>query len=203
MSTSDALPADILKEAMAQIRMLLHEAKERNLPEASRACLATASQEARPSARTVYIATVQDDGLVFFVNIESGKGRQLTDNPQAAICLFWPELQAQATIEGPIQVMTDSDSNRLWDQRPRDSQLAAWASDQASDHAAKSERMDRREWLQNIHSFDKIPRPETWKAILLQPARIEFWATGWQHLRSRNLYEKDADNIWHIQQDNP
>lgn len=194
---------DLLAKAMREIRDLFTEGHARQLPEAGTASLATANQQGRPSVRTIYITAVRDEGLVFFVNMDSGKGQQLKNNPQAGLCLFWPQLQTQVTLEGDIEVVSDAQSDVFWRLRPRDAAIASWASDQSAQARGQDELRKSRDQVKHDHDFEPVPRPGQWKAVLLKPDRIEFWNTGWQHLRLRRLYELDADGHWHESLDNP
>ncbi len=193
----------LLAKALRQLQHLVDEAGRRNLSDANSASLATADKDARPSVRTIYLNAIVADGLVFFVNMESGKGKQLEENPRAAMCFFWPELQEQVIVEGDVEILSGSLSDRMWLNRSRESHMAAWASDQARVDDHESTTTSRRDAVRGEHSFEGIPRPDNWKALEIHPDRFEFWQTGWRRLRARHRYQKNADGTWEEYAENP
>lgn len=195
--------SDIPGKALAELRKLLKEAARRGLKETDCAALATAGRDGRPSVRTVYITGVEDDGVVFFANLHSGKGRQLTENPYAGVCFFWPELQKQVVVDGEVGVLSEPDSDTYWRLRPRSAQLGAWASDQAAPPKSRGELKEELVRYKRDYSFEQAPRPTDWRAWRIRPHRIEFWDTGWQRLLNRTLYRKDANGIWIEESKNP
>ena len=193
----------LLGKALARIQALTQEAIERHIAEPTTAALATASLDAQPSVRTVYISAIQANGLVFFANMHSGKGRQITANPRVGLCLFWPAMRQQVIVEGSVVALADEAADALWHQRSRDSRLAAWASDQSSHPEATPELLKQRDEVKHKLSFEDVPRPDNWQAQLVLPDKIEFWATGWQHLHSRQLYFCNDEGEWAEQDLNP
>ncbi|MDX1497667.1 MAG: pyridoxal 5'-phosphate synthase [Salinisphaeraceae bacterium] len=196
-------PDPVLSKAMQSIRDAITEAEARHLKDATHASLATTKTDGQPSVRTIYLTAIQDDGIVFFVNSESGKGKQLQKNPKAGLCLFWPEVQTQVTLEGEVSPLPIEDSNRYWALRPRDAKIASWASDQAGETQSQENLRSSRDQVRHDHAFEEVPRPEVWQGLLFQPTRIEFWRTGWQHLRARHLLWLDDAGQWQEADDNP
>lgn len=193
----------LLEKALTRIQALTQEAIERHIPEPTTAALATASLDAQPSVRTVYISAIQPNGLVFFANMQSGKGQQITANPRVGLCLFWPAMRQQVIIEGSVVTLAEEAADVLWQQRSRDSRLAAWASDQSSLPKATPQLVKHRDAVKHKLSFEDVPRPEHWQGQLVLPDKIEFWATSWQQLHSRQLYFCNEDGDWAEQDLNP
>lgn len=187
-----------LKKAITRLHKLIEYAWAIGEPEANAAALATTdSTNAKPSNRTIYVH-VDDDDIAFFVNAASGKGRQLEWNPVAALCFFWRNLSRQVTLEGKVERLDDKKADALWQQRSRESALAAGASKQEASPGDEV-GLKRRYFEQSQrYSFSRVPRPEDWIGYRLLPDRIEFWETGWDRMRMRYLYERDFKEQWRM-----
>ncbi len=202
MSTTSKNRAD-LGEALQEMRDRLDEAKGSDLQDATAVSLATSTPEGHPSIRTIYICDILESGPAFFVNMDSGKGKQIAANPQVALCMFWPQLQQQVTLEGKVEVLPAETADDLWRHRSRDSQLASWVSDQNPTEETRASLTVRRDQLKADFDFASVPRPENWQALLIHPSRIEFWKTGWHRMRQRKLYSKNAHGDWEVEIENP
>lgn len=192
MKSSEA----IYREALERLQQLIDEATARGLDEPHAAALATADGAARPSVRMVYVVAVEEQGLLFFANIESGKGHQLVDNPRAALCFFWRALQVQVTLEGEVSLQSADTADRYWQRRAREAQLASWASQQGAPAAQKGELRQKARQLEQVLGFEAVPRHADWWAFRIHPERIEFWPSGWQRMRERTRYQKDPQGQW-------
>ena len=171
--------------------------------EPAAATLATADAAGRPSARTIFIASIDGAGPVFLANLKSGKGQQLTTNPNAALCFFWRELRQQATLEGEVEQLSFAESERFWALRLREAKLGAWASVQGAPFPGKA--VLQAEFLRHRRKFasEFVPLPENWRGFRMVPRRIEFWRTGWQRLSPRVKYQRGPDGVWTATQENP
>lgn len=159
--------------------------------------LATATKEGMPSSRIVLLKGVDEDGFRFYTNYESRKGKELEENPQAALCFYWPPLERQVRIEGQVQKVSRAKSADYFRRRPRLSQLGAWASRQSS-------RVDSRKKLETRFSevfkqFEnkEVPLPDFWGGYLLKPVLVEFWQGRKGRLHDRICYERMGDS-WNI-----
>lgn len=190
------------REAMDTLLEWIREAEHRGEAEANTAALATANTAARPSVRTVYIQFTEDPAPAFFVNGKSGKGRQLEDNPRAGLCLFWQMLRRQAILEGEVRPLSEAEADRLWQQRPRESALAAWAS-QPDLHEGDTERL-RQDLQQAKRAFDfaAVSRPHHWVGYRMSPDRIVLWNQNWRRA-GRRLYELGSKGAWECHQQEP
>lgn len=186
----------IYRQALHQLQQLIDDATARGVPEPHAAALATADASARPSVRTVYIVAVEEPGLLFFVNLRSGKGQQLLENPRAALCFFWRELQEQVLVEGAVIMQSAETSDSYWRRRERDAQLGAWVSRQGSPAPAKDQLRQQARQLEQTLGFEPLARSALWHAFRILPERIEFWPSGWQRLRERLCYRQDANGQW-------
>jgi pyridoxamine 5'-phosphate oxidase len=152
--------------------------------------LATADGAGHPSVRIVLLRRVDERGFVFFTNYQSRKGRELLENPQAALCQHWPTLEEQVRVEGPVQRVDAAESDEYFAGRPRDSQLGAWASDQSSELAARSALDERLKEAEQRFENQPVPRPPHWGGFLLVPERVEFWYGRSGRLHDRLLYTR-------------
>lgn len=199
MKSSEA----IYREALEHLQQLIDAATAQGLDEPHAAALATADRNARPSVRMVYVTAVEPQGLLLFANVESGKGRQLLDNPRAALCFFWRALQVQVTLEGEVILQSAATADRYWHRRSREAQLATWAAQQGAPAPKKGELRQKARQLEQALGFEAVPRHADWCAFRILPERIEFWPSGWQRMRERTRYQKDAQGQWTQEVFNP
>ena len=171
-------------------------AKEPNDPNAM--ALATVGADGMPSLRMVLLKGHDDEGFVFYTNLESRKGRQLVEHPKAALLFHWKSLRRQVRIEGPVEAVSDQEADAYFASRPRQSQIGAWASDQSRPLAGRFELEKRVAVFAAKYALGKVPRPPHWSGFRLLPRRIEFWQDGPFRLHDRILYES-AEKGWQIE----
>jgi len=152
--------------------------------------LATADPAGVPSVRMVLLKGVDTRGFVFFTNYGSRKAQELDGNPRAALCFFWPSLVTQVRVEGPVARLAADESDAYFGTRPRDSQLAAWASRQSAPINSRDELLARYEEASRRFASGPVPRPPFWGGYLLDPHRIEFWEGDAARLHQRTLYAR-------------
>lgn len=185
----------LLAEALQKLHDALQEAHENNVPEPDIMSLATVDAQSRPSVRSILLANVNERGLLFFANKQSGKGIQLANNPNVGCCFYWAPLRLQVVIDGVAQEESESEANKIWSKRARANQLAAWASQQSQQSAGKAALASRVEEVQDTFSDKRVPMPEHWAGYRVLPTRIEFWRTGWRHMKDRVRYSKEGE-VW-------
>jgi pyridoxamine 5'-phosphate oxidase len=166
---------------------------ESNDPEAM--ALATANSAGNPSVRMVLMKGHGRDGFVFYTNEQSDKGRQLEENPSAALLFHWKTLRRQVRIAGQVARVADEEADAYFATRSRDSQLGAWGSAQSlplencAVFEARYEEMKRR------FEGQQVPRPPHWGGYRVAPQRIEFWSDRPHRLHERRLFTL-ADGRW-------
>jgi pyridoxamine 5'-phosphate oxidase len=167
-----------------------HDEARRNpaVIDADAVALATATRDGRPSLRMVLYRGMSDGGLRFFTNYESRKGRELDDNPRAALCFHWPPLYRQVRLEGAVERLAPAESDAYFASRPVGSQLSAIVSPQSRPIPSRAELVAERDALAAAHPGETLPRPPFWGGYRLLPERIELWENRENRLHDRRLY---------------
>jgi pyridoxamine 5'-phosphate oxidase len=181
-----------------QLQVWLRAAAEAGvaLPEAM--TLATASSSGHPSARTVLLKGAGAGGLVFYTNYESRKGRELAENPHAAVVFYWHALGRQARVEGTVTKLSAAESDAYFQTRPLGSRLGAWASPQSEVIADRGSLETRVHELASKHATGRVPLPPFWGGYRLEPATVEFWQHRVDRLHDRFRYRR-AGRAWTIE----
>ncbi|MBL8992782.1 MAG: pyridoxamine 5'-phosphate oxidase [Spirochaetia bacterium] len=154
--------------------------------------LGTALKSGAPSVRIVLLKSFDPKGFVFFTNYQSRKGRELVENPKAALCFFWPTLGRQIRVEGTISKVSAKESDAYFSSRPRGSQIGAIASSQSRPLSSRNDLIRAVKRLEKKFGEDKIPRPLNWGGFRLTPSQIEFWQAQESRLHDRFLYRKKS-----------
>ncbi|THF87798.1 pyridoxamine 5'-phosphate oxidase [Deinococcus sp. KSM4-11] len=191
--------ADLKADPLAQFQGWLDEALREKVPEPYALHLATADASGRPSVRTVLLRGATPDGLTFYTNFESYKGRDLSQNPQAEMLFYWAALERQVRASGPVTRVPDAEADAYFHVRPRDSQLAAHASDPQSapivDRRALEEKFTALEGIYPAGTV--IPRPAFWGGYRLDVQEWEFWQGREGRLHDRFRYARQGTD-WQI-----
>lgn len=177
--------ADLRADPFEQFELWMSEAIEAGLPTPNAMTLATVGADGRPSARITLLKGVDKRGFTFFSNYESRKGRELRSNPQAALVFHWNELGRQVRVEGPVEQLSEVESDAYFQTRSLGSRVGAWASPQSSVIADRAELNELVAEVEERFGDGEIPLPPHWGGFRLLPERIEFWKGRRSRLHDR------------------
>jgi pyridoxamine 5'-phosphate oxidase len=180
------------------VRAWFEEAAASGIIEAERMALATATPDGRPSVRIVLLKGIDDDGIRFFTNYGSRKGRELDANPRAATTLYWQPLYRAARLEGPVERLSAEESDAYFATRPRGAQVGAWASVQGA-VLRDREELDARVRAVEERFPDEVPRPDFWGGYRLRPDAVELWQGRPDRLHDREHFLRRPDGTWHAE----
>lgn len=152
--------------------------------------LCTATKEAQPSSRIVLMRGFGERGVRFFTNYNSRKGRELAQNPRAAAVFWWPTQIRQVRLEGEVEKLSRSESEKYFAGRPRGSQLGAWSSQQSQVITDLGDFESRYHKIEKQYENQDVPCPPHWGGYVLRPNRVEFWQGGKSRLHDRVLYSQ-------------
>jgi pyridoxamine 5'-phosphate oxidase len=191
--------ANLHADPIVQFSLWLEDAFRVGVLEPNAMSLATAWKDGQPLVRTVLLKGVDARGFVFFTNLESRKARQLAENPKASLLFPWLALERQVIATGSASRLPTVEVLKYFATRPRESQLAAWASPQSS--KISSRKFLEMEWEHMKRKFGagKVPLPSFWGGYRMKPETIEFWQGGPNRLHDRFEYTRQSDGSWTIE----
>ncbi|XP_053216936.1 pyridoxine-5'-phosphate oxidase isoform X2 [Podarcis raffonei] len=138
-----------------------------SIGEVNAMCLATCTRDGRPSARMLLLKGFSQEGFRFFTNHESRKGRELDSNPFASMVFYWEPLNRQVRIEGPVEKLSEEESEKYFYTRPKSSQIGAVVSRQSTVIADREYLRKKNAELEEVYREAKVPKPAYWTTNLL------------------------------------
>ena len=173
------------------------EAKKKEINDPNALALGTANKDGVPSVRMVLLKDFDKKGFIFYTNLNSQKGNEIKENPNATMCFHWKSLLRQIRIVGTLKQVDDKIADEYYNSRAYESRIGAWASKQSS------ELKDRDELLKSLEDFkkkyndkNKVPRPSYWSGWNLKPSSIEFWLDGDNRIHERLKYTLNEKGNW-------
>ena len=173
------------------------EAKKKEINDPNALALGTASKQGIPSVRMVLLKDFDKNGFVFYTNLNSQKGNELKENPNATMCFHWKSLLRQVRIVGTLKLVDDRTADDYYKTRAYESRIGAWASKQSNVLESRDELLNSLEnFKTKYNDKDNVPRPDHWSGWNLKPSSIEFWLDGDNRIHERLKYILDQNNNW-------
>ena len=186
-----------LDDPIELFKVWMDEAKKTEPNDPNALSLATSNKNNIPSVRMVLLKEFNQNGFVFYTNLNSQKGNELKENPNAAMCFHWKSLLRQIRISGTITQVEDSVADQYYNSRGYDSRIGAWASKQSKELKNRDELENSiKEFKQKFNDRNNVPRPSNWSGWNLSPTRIEFWLDGDSRIHERLNYTIDKTGNW-------
>ncbi len=189
---------EVLPDPIEQFTVWFDEVRQSDVLEANAMVITTVAPEGIPQARTVLMKGFDAEGLVFYTNYNSAKGRAIEANPNVCALFYWPSLQRQVRWTGVATRVSAEQSDEYFASRPRGSQLGAWASDQSQAVESADALRNRFSELEESFGDDEIPRPENWGGYRIRPVTLEFWQGRENRLHDRILFTRNDADEWII-----
>ena len=178
-------------------KIWMDEAKKTETNDPNALSLATSDKDNIPSVRIVLLKEFNQNGFVFYTNLNSQKGNELKENPKAAMCFHWKSLLRQIRISGTVTQVKDDTADQYYNSRGYESRIGAWASKQSKELSSRDELMNSiKEFKKKYNDEAKVPRPSHWSGWNLLPSSIEFWLDGDSRIHERLKYTIDKNKNW-------
>jgi len=158
--------------------------------------LSTVDRDYLPDSRVVLLKDFSDRGFVFFTNLTSAKARELSEIPKAALNFFWMPLDKQVRVRGSVEPVSEAEADEYFAQRPKQSQIGAWASKQSQPYTERLEFERRIAKYSAKFAIGKVPRPDFWSGFRVVPSHMEFWLKQPYRLHDRLRYTL-VEGAWH------
>jgi len=189
---------DLDPDPLRQFEAWFEEARAARIELAEATARATATGDGRPAVRVVLMKGFDERGFVFYSGYESRKGRELAENPRAAMCFYWHALGRQARIEGTVERVAPEESAAYFGTRPLGSRLSATVSRQSQVVESREELQTAAQELRARYGDEAVPLPADWGGFRLAPEVFEFWQHREDRLHDRFRY-RPADGGWLIE----
>ena len=185
-----------LDDPIELFKLWMDDAKKSEPNDPNAVSLATSNNNF-PSVRMVLLKDFCQNGFVFYTNLNSQKGNELKENPNAAMCFHWKSLLRQIRINGAVTQVANDVADKYYNSRSYDSRIGAWASKQSKELTSRDQLTDSiKEYKDKYNDENNVPRPSHWSGWILSPQNIEFWLDGDGRIHERLKYIKDRNGQW-------
>ena len=186
-----------LDDPIRLFEIWMEEAKKSELNDPNAVALATANKNNFPSVRMVLLKDFNQNGFVFYTNLNSQKGNELKLNPKVEMCFHWKSLLRQIRISGSVTQVADEVADEYYNSRGYESRIGAWASKQSEELSSRDELISSiKKYKKKYNDHNKVPRPSHWSGWNLSPLSFEFWLDGDNRIHERLKYTKDSKGLW-------
>lgn len=168
-------------------------ARDKELNDANAMSLATIDQSGMPDVRVVLLKDVSPDGLSFYTDTLSAKGRALEANGVAALCFHWKSIRRQVRFRGHVERVGADEADAYFATRARGAQIGANVSRQSQVLASPDTLKEEIAKAEKRFEGQDVPRPEHWSGYLLKPLQIEFWVNRPFRLHDRLLFSRESE----------
>ncbi|WP_335901307.1 pyridoxamine 5'-phosphate oxidase [Shewanella algae] len=189
--------ADLAAEPMAQFERWMAQAKDAPLTDPTAMVVATVDETGQPFQRIVLLKRFDQQGFVFFTNLESRKAQQIAVNAKVSLLFPWHPLERQVAVTGIAETLSATEVFKYFVSRPKDSQIAAWVSKQSSKLSARQALESKFAEMKAKFAKGEVPLPKFWGGYRIVPSSVEFWQGGEHRLHDRFLYSR-TDDGWEI-----
>ena len=173
------------------------EAKKKEINDPNALALGTANKKGIPSVRMVLLKGYNEKGFIFYTNLNSQKGNEIKDNPNASMCFHWKSLLRQIRIVGTLKQVDDETADEYYNSRAYDSRIGAWASKQSNILKSRAELLNALDdYKKKYKDKNNVPRPSHWSGWNLKPSTIEFWLDGDNRIHERLKYSLGENSNW-------
>ena len=186
-----------LDDPIQLFKLWMDEAKKAEPNDPNALSLATSDKNNFPSVRMVLLKDFNQNGFVFYTNLNSQKGNELKENPKVAMCFHWKSLLRQIRISGIVAQVDDEVADQYYNSRGYESRIGAWASKQSEELSGRDQLINSiKEYKNKYNDENNVPRPSHWSGWNLSPSSIEFWLDGDNRIHERLKYTKSKSGSW-------
>ena len=186
-----------LKNPLDLFEEWFNEAKKTEINDHNAVALATSNKKGIPSVRMVLLKSFDENGFVFYTNLDSKKIKDIKENPSASMCFHWKSLLRQIRITGKIKQVNDDKANDYYNSRNYGSKIGAWASKQSEVLKSRDELFKSIEdYKKKYPNENNVPRPSHWSGWSLSYSEVEFWLDGNDRIHQRLKYVKKDNDEW-------
>ncbi|CCQ09882.1 Pyridoxamine 5'-phosphate oxidase [Pseudoalteromonas luteoviolacea B = ATCC 29581] len=188
---------------IVQFEMWLKQVVDAGFPDPTAMVVATVDSTGQPSQRIVLLKQLDENGFVFFTNTGSRKAQEIASNNKVCLHFPWHGIERQVIVYGEARALPTSAVAKYFLSRPKESQLAAWASSQSRPVSSRKVLMETFHAMKAKFSNGEVPLPDFWGGYCVEPKKIEFWQGGEHRLHDRFMYVKQEEGTWTIERLNP
>ncbi len=197
---NELIESNIKETPLEQFQQWFYEVEETGgITEINAMTISTNGQDGFPKSRIVLLKKLSWEGFIFYTNYLSEKGIAIEKNPKVCLSFFWPVMERQVIIKGFAEKLPENLSDGYFEQRPRGSQLGAWASNQSTVVTDRNELENRLIEFEKQYEGQDIPRPSHWGGYLVKPISVEFWQGRPNRMHDRIRYTLQDDFSWKIE----
>ena len=176
-------------------REWFEEAKKSEINGANAFALGTVDKNSHTSVRIILLKDFNNEGFVFYTNLNSDKSKAIKESPNISMCFHWKNLLRQVRIVGAASQVSEKEADDYFHSRPYGSKIGAWASDQSSILDKREDLYDSiKKYETKFPDQNNVPRPNHWSGWRLKPIEIEFWLGGENRIHERLKYIRRKNN---------